>query len=250
MISLLLAKAESGFFYARNKPSIYDLLAGRYTKAAKAEYLKRQGVLSTFSLGARGKLKMISRRAFLKASVAAASGLILPSWLVHAERFIKVEALPYLEKNRNYLSTLFVASRASELGYELYLGDPREDPCLDLTWQEFIDTYDAGLEEFESRVEDESTPPELQDKVDENLVMYHWEYSEFTGGKAFRFLRDIDLGPEFDDGSSAGSIDFYDGFSPANDCQLVAAPDLLSLSLLQKKLNHIDGTIKLELIDI
>jgi len=40
---------------------------------------------------------MISRRFFLKGTVATAAGLILPSWVVHAERYIDGEGEPFLE---------------------------------------------------------------------------------------------------------------------------------------------------------
>jgi len=192
---------------------------------------------------------MISRRTFLKASVAAASGLILPSWLVHAERFIQAGGQPYLERPASQQQTLY-ASEWGDDGYELFLGNPLEDPDLDLTWQDFIDAYDVGQEEFDYRVGAEEIPPTLQDKVEHDLVQYHWEYSEFPGVKAYRFLEGKDLGPELGTGDGAGSIVFYDGFSPANDCQVVAVPDLLSLSLLQKRLNLIDDSVAIELISI
>lgn len=192
----------------------------------------------------------VSRRTFLKGSVAAAVGLILPSWLEHAERFIELEDSPFLEKLPSHQKTLYAAHTEDEFGYELFLGDPLEEPNLDITWQEFIDTYDVGQEEFDWRVDSESVAPALHHKVDKDLIFYHWEYSEYPGRKAFRFLQDTDLGPELGAGNGVGSISFYDGFSPANDAQVVAAPDLLSLSLLQKRLNHVDGTVRLQIINI
>jgi len=170
---------------------------------------------------------MISRRTFLKAS-AAASGLILPSWLVHAEKFIELEGKPYLEKPANHQLTLYAARTGNKLGYELFLGDPREDSGLDLTWQEFIDAYDMGQEEFDYLVDFEGDSLTLQDKVDEERILYHWEY---PSAKAYNFLEGKDLGPDFGASDGVGSIDFYEGFSPANDCQVVAASDELLLSL-------------------
>lgn len=191
---------------------------------------------------------MTSRRSFLKASVAVASGLILPSWLEHAERFIQLESKPYIERPPIPKHTLYAAQWDYD-GYELFLGNPLAEPELDLTWEEFIERYTVGQDEYEWRQDTEDNPPALHDKVDESLVIYHWEYVQCPGRKAYRFLEGIDLGKELNKGDS-GSINFYDGFSPANDCQVVAASDLLSLSLLQQRLNQIDNATAIEIIRI
>ena len=45
-----------------------------------------------------------------------------------------------------------------------------------------------------------------------------------------------------------GEISFYDGVSPGNDDQFVHVPDYLSISLLQKRLNEIDGTVAVKVL--
>jgi len=203
-----------------------------------------------FPVGAREETIMTSRRTFLKAAVAVASGLILPSWLVRAENYINAEEKPFIEALPSHSHTLYAADSWDNGECQLSLGHPLDEPDTDLTWEQFIDTYDVGQEEFDSRVEDEGQNLSLGDKVDPNLVWYHWEYAYDPTRKAYQFLEGIDLGPELNTTNGADGISFYDGFSPGNDSQIVTASSLLSISLLQKRLNQIDGTVKLVLTHI
>ena len=47
-----------------------------------------------------------------------------------------------------------------------------------------------------------------------------------------------------------GEINFYDGLSPADDSQFVDVPDDLSISLLQKRLNEINGTVAVKVLGV
>ena len=193
---------------------------------------------------------MTSRRTFLKAAVAVASGLILPSWLVRAENYINAEEQPFIEALPSHSQTLYAADSWDNGEYQLSLGHPFEEPNVDLTWEQFIDTYDVGQEEFDSRVEHEGQNLSLDDKVDPNLVWYHWEYTYNPTIKAYQFLEGIDLGPELSAANGSDGVRFYDGFSPGNDSQIVTASSLLSISLLQKRLNQIDGTVAVAITHI
>ena len=122
-----------------------------------------------------------------------------------------------------------------------------EEPNTDITWEEFINTYSVGEEEYQWRLDTEDNPPSLHDKVEPDLVFYYWEYEGYPRTKAYRFLDEIDLGEELSN-KERGSINFYDGFSPMHDCQIVAAADLLSLSLLQQRLNQLTSNIAIETI--
>ncbi len=76
------------------------------------------------------------------------------------------------------------------------------------------------------------------------------EYWENPSRLAFRFLEELelDLGPELDGDNGVGKINFYDGLAPADDSQIVEVPDLLSVCLLQKRLNEIDGTVSVKVL--
>lgn len=191
---------------------------------------------------------MFSRRSFLKASVAVASGLILPSWLEKAERFIQLEAEPYFERPATAQQVLYaVLSHSGEVkGYELFLGNPYEEPDTNLTWEHFIETYDGAIYDYEWAEQSYDSAPLLHHKVDRTLVFERWLSEGCPGTKAYKFLEKLDLGVEINK-HERGSINFYDGFSPAHDAQVVSASDLLSLSLLQQRLNQLGCSTVIEI---
>ena len=67
---------------------------------------------------------MISRRFFLKGTVATAAGLILPTWVVHAERYLEGEGEPFLEPLESHQKTLYAIDGNGEGGYGLFLVTP------------------------------------------------------------------------------------------------------------------------------
>jgi len=194
---------------------------------------------------------MISRRFFLKGTVATAAGLILPSWVVHAERYIEGEGEPFLEPLESHQNTLYAIDGNGEGGYVLFLGDPFKKPQTRMTWGEYIETPPCvdTFQEFikYSEPEDIPKPDEL---VGEREFYHVSEYWENPNRLAFRFLEDLDLGLELNGDNGIGEINFYDGLSPADDSQFIDVPDELSISLLQKRLNEINGTVAIEVLGL
>lgn len=189
---------------------------------------------------------MITRRTFLKASVAAAAGLVLPSWLERADNYINYEDQPYLEPLKSHREKLY-ASRWEYDGYALSLGRPDAEPNVDLTWAEFIEDYNNGQAYFDAALEDGHSLLTAEDRVDSDVIFNEWLYEKDPIRQAYRFLENADLGKELGCGKGGGGLRFYDGFSPMHDAQYVAAIDNMTLSLLQKRLNQIDGTIAISL---
>jgi len=190
---------------------------------------------------------MISRRFFLKGTVATAAGLILPSWMVHAERYIEGEGIAFLEPLKSHQHSLYAVNQGDE--YQLLLGDPFTKPDLKMTWEEYIERYSyvGTLQEY-FEDEDPRDIPKSNDMVDERQVYEAYKYWESPSRLAFDYLEDLDLGPDLDDDNGVGQINFYDGLSPADDSLIVDVPDLLSISLLQKRLNEIDGTVAVKVL--
>ena len=120
-----------------------------------------------------------------------------------------------------------------------------------MTWEEYIEKHPcvSTLQEFFEYSEREDVP-KPDDLVGERELYHVSEYWENPSRLAFRFLDNLDLGPELNGDSGIGEINFYDGLSPADDSQFVDVPDHLSISLLQKRLNEIDGTIAVEVLGV
>lgn len=191
---------------------------------------------------------MIARRTFLKASVAAASGLILPDWLIKAENFIEMEGEPYLEKPARPETILYAIDWGGD-EYQFSLGDPYQDPPQ-MNWREYLEWtgFENFAEFFNSDNPDDYGNLTLDDRVDEWTVLDRWVYDGSPCAEAFEYLESLDLGPDFGTRDSVGEIRFYDGVCPGNDSRIVTAADDLSLSLLQKRLNDMgeDMMVKLQ----
>ena len=87
------------------------------------------------------------------------------------------------------------------------------------------------------------------DAADSWSVLDAWlAADEAPDTKAFAFLSRLDIGPELGGGDTVGRIDFVNGPCPGNDSRFVSVPDLLSLSLLQQRLNQMDGTTLVQLV--
>ena len=198
---------------------------------------------------------MLTRRAFLVGAAglttSVASGLILPAWLERAERFVADEDAPLLEPPAVEKVTINAVRFDGVDDIRLVIGDPFEEPPQ-MTWQGFFEHfYGDDFDSFEEFVAEWFvTPMRPTDEADSCLVLDTWlARGEAPDTLAYAYLEPLDIGPELGAGSAAGRIDFVNGPCPGNDSRFVSVPDLLSLSLLQKRLNQIDGTTLVRLVD-
>jgi hypothetical protein len=192
---------------------------------------------------------MISRRQFLIGAAGAAAGLILPEWLLRAERFIDGEGAPYLETPDRYRDTLH-ATDWGDGQLELSLGDPRQD-IPRLTWEEYAQRY-FGMTFDELAVDCWGLEP--RKAAEEGLtaegevpyweVLDQWVHYDSPSAAAFTYLESLDLGRDFGAAGGLGQINFIDGPAPGNDSRIVTVPDNLSLSLLQKRLNDLGEVVR------
>lgn len=191
---------------------------------------------------------MLNRRAFLLASAgmgaSTVGGLILPEWLRQAERFIEAEDKPLIEHPRQESTVINAFNLDGENNYRLVIGDPYEEPPA-MTWLEYYRLYHG--DEYESFTEFTEEffggPAQPHAEADSSVVLDTWLASnEAPDTAAYHYLEQMDIGPVLGDGDTVGQIDFVNCPCPGNDSRFVTVPDLLSLSLLQKRLNHVDGT--------
>lgn len=199
----------------------------------------------------------MNRRSFLIRSSAAVGALLTSQFLKEAQWLIAQEDKPLLiEPKARCLETLYAAP--SEGKFALFLGGkPNEYLDPQFTWEEFgniawghseNDTLEYLRENYD--LCKCGAQDRLYTKADDDLVLDWWLRHQSPNALAYKELEGIDLGPQFDvAGKTAGSIRFIDGFHPGNETLWVEVPDLLSISLLQARLNELEQGIRLEVLE-
>ena len=122
-----------------------------------------------------------------------------------------------------------------------------------MTWQTFFEHFfEDDFDSFEEFAEEWFVVPvRSADEADSWMVLDTWlARDEAPDTRAYAYLEPLDIGPELSAGSAVGRIDFVNGSCPGNDARFVSVPDLLSLSLLQKRLNQIDGTTRVNYLGV
>jgi len=185
---------------------------------------------------------MITRRQFL---IGSATGLILPSWLLKAEQYLRNEGEPLLETPKPTIDVLSAFEEGN--GYTLHLNyDP--DIEIKFTWKEMIDRYQltAGepLEDWDWTLRSWGYKGSPQEFVDSFTALEFWLEREGPTVKAYELLESLDIGPELKQGKYVGNLSFAHGFHPGDWTPHVIADDEITLSLLQKRLNDLNTGIK------
>ncbi len=184
----------------------------------------------------------ISRRQFILGASGAAAGLILPSFYD--------KALSYFE---NHGEPLIVLPRESDVelvvydfgSFQLHLGDPNIEPPA-MTYREYGIRYWGSVEDYMEGCFDPEDI-DLDALVEPWKVEEAWYRSDGTSAQAYHLLEPYDLGPEFSGTESVGSLEFIDGPCPGSDYLGVEAADLMSISLLQKRLNDLNTGIRISM---
>ena len=199
----------------------------------------------------------MNRRSFLIRSSAAVGALLTTQFLKEARWLIAQEDKPLLiQPLARSIETLYAAP--SEGKFALFLGGkPNEYINPQFTWEEFGNVAWGHTEEDTLEYLRENydlckcgAQDLLNTKADDDLVFDWWLRHQSPNALAYQELEGIDLGPEFDiAGKTAGSIRFIDGFHPGNETLWVEVPDLLSISLLQARLNELEQGIRIEVLE-
>ena len=198
----------------------------------------------------------MNRRQFLIRSSAAVGALVTPQFLQQAQWLITEQDKPLLiTPQGQILSTLYVAQ--SEGKYALFLdGLPNEYDGPSFTWEDFANQawgYDRAQTIDFLREQEDITKREAIDRLtsraDEYQVFEWWARHASPNALAYHYLDALDLGPEFGRGRGAGDVRLIDGFHPGNDTLWAEVPDLLSISLLQGRLNELGEGTRLQLLE-
>ena len=199
----------------------------------------------------------MNRRSFLIRSAGTIGALLTTQFLKEAQWLIANEEKPLLILlKESGIQTLYAAE--SEGKFALFLGSkPNEYIDPQFTWEEFgntawghseVDTIEYLMESLglcKCQAEER-----LHERADDSEVFDWWLRHQSPNALVFNHLEGLDLGPEFGRGGiTAGGIRFIDGFHPGNETLWVEVPDLLSISLLQARLNELGQGIKLEVLE-
>jgi len=197
----------------------------------------------------------MNRRQFLIRSSAAVGALVTTQFLQQAQWFITQEDKPLLITPQGQIyRTLYVAQ--SEGKYALFLdGLPNEYDEPSFTWEDFANQawgYDRAqtidfLREQEGVTKREAID-RLSSRANEYQVFEWWARHASPNVLAYHYLDTLDLGPEFGRGKGAGDVRLIDGFHPGNETLWAEVPDLLSISLLQGRLNELSEGTRLVLL--
>ena len=199
----------------------------------------------------------MNRRSFLIRSAGTVGALLTAQFLKDAEWLIaNQEQALLVTPVQRALETLYAAP--SEGKFALFLGGkPNEYINPQFTWEEFGNTAwgHSEAETIEYLRENFGlckckAEEQLNARADDSEVFSWWLRHQSPKALAHKHLEGLDLGPDLGRrGITAGGIRFIDGFHPGNETLWVEVLDLLSISLLQARLNELDQGIKLEVLE-
>ncbi len=178
----------------------------------------------------------MDRRQFLIRTGLAAGQLVLPHFFDRALAFVENHAEPLIDKPKNAIRTLNVRRDDS---YVFFLGDPCEMPGEAPSFRQwFADNGEDVAQAIESW---ELEPGDLDNPIPEETWFDQWALGHCSMARGFHYLSSLDLGPQFgtvgDD--AAGEISFQDCPSICSTYRAAETYDLLSISLLQNRLNEL-----------
>ena len=189
----------------------------------------------------------MDRRQFLIRTGLAAGGLLLPRFFDRALAFVENHGEPLIEEPLNAADTLSVRFDDT---YVFYLGDPAEYPPPPPTFREWFILNGQNIEKWAEEWELE--PGGLDEPVPEDHWFDCWALNHCSMAQAFSYLRHLDLGPDFGTAGSnaAGELRFQDCPGICSTYTAVETDDLISISLLQNRLNELGENTRLDLSDM
>ena len=189
----------------------------------------------------------MSRREFFLATSGAAAGFVLPSYYEKVLDFTEVFGEPLLEVPRNPKIVLTAADWAGDGDYGLTWGDPEEEPDLNITLREYANRYCGGEQGYLDMYGEEREWVDFDEIAFGPMVYGNWERVVGPPARASLLLEKLDLGSQLIGEDAVGELEFIDGPNPGSSYLGVQALGLVSVSLLQQRLNDLDTGISIEL---
>ena len=189
--------------------------------------------------------KIMDRRQFLIRAFSATGQLVLPRFFDRAFAFVENHGEPLLETPVEPVKKLYAAYQEEGVYWIIDGLMPKKIPPPTVTWREYFlltgDKLVSGMENWQLEA------GQLDEPMDYWAFETYWFYNLSPNALAYKYLNDLDLGPEFGKIDRAeGEIRFQDAPMIASDCRWAEVDDLLSLSLLQNRLNELGENVSLE----
>jgi hypothetical protein len=191
--------------------------------------------------------KIMDRRQFLIRAGLAAGHLALPRFFDRALAFVENHNEPLIDAPGNAIRILNVRHDDS---YVFFLGDPCEMPGEPPTFRAwFIDNGEDVSEEAENW---ELEPGDLDGPIPEETWFDQWALGDCSMAQGFHYLSRLDLGPQFGTAGidAAGEIRLQDCPSICSTYRAAETNDLLSISLLQNRLNELGEATQVDVSQI
>ena len=181
----------------------------------------------------------ISRRQFI---LGTAAGLILPSYYEKVFSYFENHGEPLLDIPRQAEIDLFAVDNGVS-SFQFHLGDPWAEPP-EMTVREFALEY-YGCEEDYLLAWGDEEEVDFDAIQHYSVVVENWCRSRSPSAAAHGLLANLDLGPDLYGKDAVGELIFYDCPMPGSDFLGVESPDEITISLLQKRLNDLNTSIRI-----
>ena len=189
----------------------------------------------------------ISRRQFLLATSGAVAGFILPSYYEKVLEFTERFGKPLIAVPKNPKIVLTAVDWAGDGAYELNWGKPEEEPDLNITLREYAIRYCGGEQGYLDMYGEEREWVDFDEIAFGPMVYGNWERIVSPQARASLLLEKFDLGSKLTRGNSVGELDFIDCPNPSSCYLGVHAMGLVSISLLQQRLNDLRTGISVKM---
>ena len=192
---------------------------------------------------------MINRRSFIIRS----AGLLTLTLLDRFETYLANHGEPMLRSPKNPYRTIYVHSEPDHT--ISYHSDLVEADCAP-DWQTFLTEFlgyklPFSTQDFRRIREDwDVWPRQLGQDVPSRIWYPYWELNESPEAQAYVTLEKLDIDRRISKGDrTAGGIYFNDlGYHPGHIFKAAQCKDLLSVSLLQARLNELKTGLAIEMI--
>ena len=192
---------------------------------------------------------LLTRRQFLLTLPAVTAGYLSPQFVDKALAHIDSTGEALLNKPDKYQETLYALSMGDS--YELHLGElfAIPDPMTHREAAEYIGygvDLDSYAQDYLVLEDDEIFNPD--EEANNEIYIDHWYRHNSSTACAYRYLEELELGLRAEGQTDLGCISFIDGEHPGSSYLAATVPDLISLSLLQQRLNQLNTGLRIKVL--